>query len=112
MLVEVLKNFDIFLHQLTPNALVRMGIFIKAVRSQSVEPNVDCFCNIHELHYQMKASGKEQLHNNFGCYTFAYRKDVWYLSLVYRSKWIASWTKEWFYMKIDLKKREYIRDII
>jgi hypothetical protein len=28
MLVEVLKKFDIFLHQLTPNALVSMEIFI------------------------------------------------------------------------------------
>jgi hypothetical protein len=28
MLVEVLKRFDIYLHQLTPNALMRVGVFI------------------------------------------------------------------------------------
>jgi hypothetical protein len=33
-LVEVLKMFEIFLHQLTPNALIKVGIFIWAIRSQ------------------------------------------------------------------------------
>jgi hypothetical protein len=32
-LVEVLKTFEIFLHQITPKAIIRMGIFIWAVRS-------------------------------------------------------------------------------
>jgi hypothetical protein len=32
-LVEVLKTFEIFLHQITPKAIIRMGIFVWAVRS-------------------------------------------------------------------------------
>jgi hypothetical protein len=28
MVVEVLKRFDIFLHQLIPNAIMRLGVFI------------------------------------------------------------------------------------
>jgi hypothetical protein len=35
-----------------------------------LEPDARCFCNIHELSYQTKATGKEQYHNNFGCYSF------------------------------------------
>jgi hypothetical protein len=31
--VEVLKTFQIFLHQITPEAIIRMGIFVWAVRS-------------------------------------------------------------------------------
>jgi hypothetical protein len=31
--VEVLKIFQIFLHQITPEAVIRMGIFVWAVRS-------------------------------------------------------------------------------
>jgi hypothetical protein len=27
-LVEVLKTFEIFLHQITPEAIIRMGIFV------------------------------------------------------------------------------------
>jgi hypothetical protein len=32
-LVEVLKTFEIFLHQITPEAIIEMGIFIWVVRS-------------------------------------------------------------------------------
>jgi hypothetical protein len=32
-LVEVLKTFKIFLHQITPEAIIKMGVFIWAVRS-------------------------------------------------------------------------------
>lgn len=35
MLVEVMKKFDIYLHQLTPNALVRLEIFIWAIKSKA-----------------------------------------------------------------------------
>jgi hypothetical protein len=30
-LVEVLKTFEIFLHQITPEAIIRMGVFILVV---------------------------------------------------------------------------------
>jgi hypothetical protein len=49
MLVEVLKKFEIFLLQPTPKALIKVGIFIWPIRSQGLEPDADCFCNIHEL---------------------------------------------------------------
>jgi hypothetical protein len=58
-LVEVLKTFEIFLHQITPEAIIRMGIFVWAVRSQGLEPSAKCFCNMHELLYETKATGKE-----------------------------------------------------
>jgi hypothetical protein len=72
MLVEVLKTFEIYFHQLTPEALVEVGVFIWAMRSQGLKPDAKCFCNIHELSYQTKAIRKEQYHNNFGCYNFVY----------------------------------------
>jgi hypothetical protein len=77
-LVEVLKTFEIFLHQITPEAIISMGIFIWAVRSQGLEPSAKCFCNMHELLYETKATGKEQYHNNFSCYGFIPRSDVSY----------------------------------
>jgi hypothetical protein len=51
MIGEVLDSFEIFLHQLTPNAIVRLSIFIWALRSQGVDPNAEAFCRVHELHY-------------------------------------------------------------
>jgi hypothetical protein len=41
--VEVLKIYQIFLHQITPEAIIRMGIFVWAVRSQGLEPSAKCF---------------------------------------------------------------------
>jgi hypothetical protein len=76
MLVEVLNRFEIYLHQLIFEALIKVGIFIWAMRSQGLEPDADCFCNIHELSYQTKATRKEQYYNNFGFYNFVYQSDV------------------------------------
>jgi hypothetical protein len=59
--VDVLKTYQIFLHQITPEAIIRMGIFVWAVKSQGLEPSAKCFCNMHELLYETKAMGKEQL---------------------------------------------------
>jgi hypothetical protein len=89
MIGEVLENFEINLHQLTPNAIVRLSIFISALRSQGMDPNAEPFCRVHELHYQTKARA-DGLHENFGCYNFAYRKDTKAPVLSYRTEWPTS----------------------
>jgi hypothetical protein len=86
-LVEVLKSFEIYLHYITLEAIMRMGVFIWAMRSQGLEPNARCFCNMHELSYETKATGKEQYHNNFGCYGFVSRSDVSYPVPTFRKRW-------------------------
>jgi hypothetical protein len=86
MIGEVLKNFEIYLHQLTPNAIVRLSVFIWALRSQGMSLDAEAFCRVHELHYQTKARA-DGLHENFGCYNFAYRKDTKSPVLSYRTKW-------------------------
>jgi hypothetical protein len=111
-LIEVLKTFEIFLHQITPEAIIRMGIFVWAVRSQGLEPSVKCFCNMHELLYETKATGKEQYHNNFGCYGFIPRADVSYPVPTFRKRWPRVWMEEWFYVKNNLIEREDIKGII
>jgi hypothetical protein len=52
--VEVLKIYQVYLHQITPEAIIRMGIFVWAMKSQGLEPNAKSFCNIHELLYETK----------------------------------------------------------
>jgi hypothetical protein len=111
-LVEVLKTFEIYLHQITPKAIIRMGIFIWAMRSQGLEPSAKCFCSMHELSYETKATGKEQYHNNFGCYGFVPRSDVSYPVLTFWKRWPGAWMEEWFYVKNDLVEREDIKGII
>jgi hypothetical protein len=85
MIGEVLKIFEIYLHQLTPNAIVRLSVYIWVLQSQGKSANAEGFCRVHELHYQTKdrANG---LHQNFGRYNFAYRKDTEAPMIGYRTK--------------------------
>jgi hypothetical protein len=100
MIANVLKKYGIYLHQLTPNAIIRLSVYNWAIRSQGVEPFAEGFCRVHELHYQTKDRG-DGLHENFGCYNFAYRKTTKFPVISYRSKWPAGWKSEWFYVKVD-----------
>jgi hypothetical protein len=110
--VEVLKIFQIYLHQITHEAIMRMGIFVWAVRSQGLEPSAKCFCSMHELLYETKANGKEQYHNNFGCYGFIAHPNASHPVSTFRKRWPGAWMEEWFYVKNDLKKREDIKEVI
>jgi hypothetical protein len=84
--VEVLKIYQVYLHQITPEAIIRMGIFVWAMRSQGLEPNAKSFCSMHELLYETKPWGKEQYHNNFGCYSFVARSGSSYPMPTFRKR--------------------------
>ena len=99
-LVEVLKIFQIFLHQITPEAIIRMGLFVWAVRSQGLEPSAKCFCSMHELLYETKATGKEQYHNNFGCYGFIARSNASYPVPTFRKSGPGSGWRNGFMSKM------------
>jgi hypothetical protein len=110
--VEVLKTYQIFLHQLTPEAILRMGVFTWAVRSQGIEPSMKCFCSMHELLYEMKAMGKEQYHNNFSCCGFIACPNASHPVPTFQKRWPRNWMEEWFYVKNDLTAREDIKEVI
>jgi hypothetical protein len=73
-----------------------------------VDSLAEAFCRLHELHYQTKAR-EDGLHENFGCYNFAYRKDMKTLVISYRTKWPTGWKNEWFYVKVDEKKEKLVQ---
>jgi hypothetical protein len=76
-----------------------------------MSPNAEAFYRVHELHYQTK-SRAGGLHENFGCYNFAYQKDTKALVLSYRTKWPTGWKSEWFYIKADEKRREKLTTMV
>jgi hypothetical protein len=61
MLVEVLKTFEIFLHQLTPEAIIKIGVFIWAMRSKvySQMPGVSAICTSY--HIRRRRLGKSSI---------------------------------------------------
>ena len=111
MVGEVLKKFEIYLHKLTPNVIVRLSVYIWALRSQGKSVNAEGFYRVHELHYQTKTRAVG-LHKNIRCYNFAYRNDTNAPVIGYRTKWPTEWTNEWFYVKADEKKREKLMSMV
>jgi hypothetical protein len=89
-----------------------MGMFVWAVRSQGLEPSAKCFCNMHELLYETKATGEEQYHNNLGCYGFIARTNASYPVPTFQKRWPGAWMEEWFYVKNNLIERKDIKEII
>jgi hypothetical protein len=67
---------------------------------------------MHELLYETNTTGKEQYHNNFGCYRFIARSNASYLVSTFWKRWLGAWMEEWFYVKNDLIKRGDIKEII
>jgi hypothetical protein len=97
--VEVLKIYQVYLHQITPEAIIRMGIFVWAVRSQGLEPNAKSFFSMHELLYETKPWGKEQYHNNFGCYSFVARSGSSWPVPTFQKRWPEDWMNDCIYVK-------------
>jgi hypothetical protein len=64
---------------------------------------------MHELLYETKPWGKEQYHNNFGCYSFVARSGASYPVPTFRKRWPEAWMEEWFYMKNDLKQEKILK---
>lgn len=118
LIAKILQRYELYMHQLTPNAIVRLLVFIWAIRSQGGHIEVDAFYKIHDLHYQtktkdqMKAKSLDNLHNNFICYNFMYRKDIVALVLAYRMMWHEDQSKEWFYAEVDSKNCEEFKGML
>jgi hypothetical protein len=60
-LVEVLKIFQIFLHQLMPKAIIRMGLFVWVVRSQGLEPRQKVFAACTNFYTRRRPPGRSSI---------------------------------------------------
>jgi hypothetical protein len=67
---------------------------------------------MYELLYETKAIGKEQYHNNFGCYGFIACPNASHPVPTFWKRWPGAWMEEWFYVKNDLKAKEDIKEVI
>jgi hypothetical protein len=65
---EVLRRFDVQVHQLTPNAVVALAKYVWAVASYGGQPSVEVFAKNYCLHSQKRKIGDEIA--QFGSCTF------------------------------------------
>jgi hypothetical protein len=88
MLVEVLKTFEIYLHQLTPEALIKVGVLYGPLGVRDLSWMLGASTTFAS--YQTKATRKEQYHNNFGCYIFVPYSEANYPVPTFQKKWPGS----------------------
>jgi hypothetical protein len=97
---EVLRRFNVQIHQLTPNAVVALSKYVWATTSYGGQPSVEVFAKYYCLHWQKRMIGDEVA--QFGSCTFTPKTgktmmDVVELVPCARNKW-GNWNKFWFYV--------------
>jgi hypothetical protein len=97
---EVLRRFDVQVHQLTPNAVVALAKYVWAFASYGGQPSVEVFAKNYCLHWQKKKIGNKIA--QFGSCTFTPRTgktstEVVEILRCARNKW-GNWWDFWFYV--------------
>jgi hypothetical protein len=97
---EVLRRFNVQVHQLTPNAMVALSKYVWATTSYGGQPLVEVFAKYYCLHWH-----KRMIENKiaqFGSYTFTPKTGKTSMEVVElvpcaRNKW-GNWWEFWFYI--------------
>jgi hypothetical protein len=97
---EVLRRFNVQIHQLTPNAMVALSKYVWATTSYGGQPSVEVFAKYYCLHWQKRMIGDEVA--QFGSCTFTPKTGKTTMQVVElvpcaRNKW-GNWNEFWFYV--------------
>jgi hypothetical protein len=97
---EVLRRFNVQVHQLTPNAMVALSKYVWATTSYGEQPSVEVFVKYHCLHWQKRMIGNKIA--QFGSCTFTPKTGKTSMEVVElvpcaRNKW-GNWWEFWFYV--------------
>jgi hypothetical protein len=97
---EVLQNFKVQVHQLTPNAVVALAKYVWATTSYGGQPSVEVFAKQYCLHWQKRKIGQKIA--QFGSCTFTLKSGKTSMEVVElvpcaRNKW-GNWWDYWFYV--------------
>jgi hypothetical protein len=101
--VDILRYFDIYLHQLTPNAILRLSVYMWICRTTKIKPSAEGFSLAHQVHHQWRTVFEEEGDRfvekdcQFGCLNFSYKSGVVSPVTAYRNKWPSDWQQHWFY---------------
>jgi hypothetical protein len=76
-LADILLHFQVWLHQLTPNAITQLSKKFWAIGSFGGMPSRNLFVKHYELHYQLKivsTPARDQI-AQYGCLNFHAKRD-------------------------------------
>jgi hypothetical protein len=97
---EVLRRFNVQIHQLTPNAVVALSKYVWATTSYGGQPSVEVFTKYYCLHWQKRMIGNKVA--QFGSCTFTSKTGKTSMEVVElvpcaHNKW-GNWHEFWFYV--------------
>jgi hypothetical protein len=58
--VDILRYFDIYLHQLTPNAILHLSVYMWIYRTTKIKPSAEGFASAHQVHHQRRTVFEEE----------------------------------------------------
>jgi hypothetical protein len=105
--VDILWYFDIYLHQLTPNAILRLSVYMWICRTTKIKPSAEGLASAHQVHHQRRTvfeeDGDQSVKKDcqFGCLNFSYKAGVVSPVTAYWNKWPSDWQRHWFYNTVS-----------
>ncbi|PVH62313.1 hypothetical protein PAHAL_3G264000 [Panicum hallii] len=107
VVVRIHRNFDMYLHHLTPNAVLQLSVYMWASKTMGVSPSVENFVQAHTIHHQplhmerMQGSTVVKEEAQFASLNFKYHSNVEAPVVCYKNKWDKYWNAYWFYYTVD-----------
>ena len=90
---EIPKAYNIEMHHLTPNGIAKIALFVWAVKSKDVNPDIKAFCALHEMHTQFSkkmVEGKKVI-KYFGCSSLKHARGAKQIPPASKNKWSEDW---------------------
>jgi hypothetical protein len=106
-IVSILRNFGMYLHHLTPNAILWLSVYMWACKTMSVSPSAANFVRVHTVHHQplkierLIEGALVHEEAQFASLNFKYRGDTDVAVVGYKNKWDENWNHYWFYYIVD-----------
>ena len=109
VVVDIFRLFKVYLHQMTPTSIMRLNLYMWLAKTCRLFPSAEVFARAFRVHYQPKkisvqsAGGAEiSAIPQYGCYTFAFHKNLPCPVAASKNKWANDWSSYWFYHKVTL----------
>jgi len=94
---------------MTPTSVVRLNLYMWLAKTCRLTPSAEGFARAFQVHYQPKKISVESTGGaeisavpQYGCYTFAFHKNLPSLVTASKNKWANDWSSYWFYHKVTL----------
>lgn len=94
---------------MTPTSILPLSLYMWLAKTCQIAPSAKVFARAFRIHYQSNKisvqssdGAKISAIPQYGCYTFAFHKNLPCPVAASKNKWAIDWASHWFYHKIAL----------